>query len=195
MGTCSNYSSLVSITGSSTARTMEGDSTNTEVANNDTENSSETELAGRGKGDDNGRGGRPGNNETVVKAGNGKGQAPAEAGQGKGDPEAGQGKGGDDAASADTASTSRIADIAPGTFSVAIGPNPTVDQFGLTVTAAGDEPINVKIYDMNGRLCIEEKNITPNESIKLGYQLSAGHYIAHIEQGKKKEIVKLVKTN
>lgn len=80
-------------------------------------------------------------------------------------------------------------------FQVSVGPNPASEVFGVRVASSSEEPVTVRVYDMNGRLCIEEKNVTPNVTAKLGYALAAGHYVAQIEQGKNKETIKLVKSN
>ena len=198
LGSCTDYSAPVSITGSSSARTTGEDSLNVETSNDQNQETmpDRSSMAGEGKGDSKSKGEAPGNgnDQPAARAGNGKGDAPSEAGTGKGDAEAGQGKGGDAPAQEEEAAA-KISEIAPNTFNVSIGPNPTLDQFGVTVNTSGLEAINVKVYDMQGRLCIEEKNMAPNETTKLGYQLAPGHYIAHIEQGKKKEVIKLIKAN
>lgn len=83
----------------------------------------------------------------------------------------------------------------PEFFQVMVGPNPASEVFGLRVASSSEEPVTVRVFDMNGRLCIEEKNVTPNVTAKLGRTLAAGHYIAQIEQGVNKETIKLVKAN
>jgi hypothetical protein len=91
-------------------------------------------------------------------------------------------------------STGAAGSITP-IFNVSVGPNPTSEVFGFKVNTTYEEAITLRVYDMQGRLCIEEKNLTPNETNKLGAALAAGHYIAQIEQGKNKETIKLIKSN
>jgi hypothetical protein len=205
VGTCSDYSAPVSISGSGTAKNN-GDSLMAEYnlpseMTHESQSRADNEMLGKGKGDKNSRG--SGDGEVLVKTGEGKGKVESKAGEGKGEAvvKAGEGKGGNstgqpaDAGEEGEASKTGVAAISENVFNVSIGPNPSAEQFGITVTTSGLEPINVRVYDMHGRLCIEEKNIAPNETTKLGYQLASGHYIAHIEQGKRKEIVKLIKAN
>jgi hypothetical protein len=106
-----------------------------------------------------------------------------------GDPSAGNGN----APSSPTTGVSSPAVV--DVFNVAVGPNPSNEHFGFKVNTSHEEPITVRVYDMNGRLCVEEKNVTGNETVKIGATLSAGHYIAQVEQGLKKQTIKLIKSN
>jgi hypothetical protein len=199
LGTASAYSSQVSITQGGVARTSGIDS----LMANDI--SKEANAPGRTKNDNTVKDGHS------IKIGGTRG----------GDPKVGQGRGGNNADantqadrnetkvggarggnSADTTaeetqsnSSDPKAKIASNVFGVKVGPNPSTEQFGFTITGPEDETINVKVFDMNGRLVIEEKNVTPNQTLNIGHQLAAGHYIAQVEQGNKKQVIKLVKSN
>lgn len=101
----------------------------------------------------------------------------------------------DDATSITSEPAETAVTIGAHVFDVKVGPNPTAEQFGVTVTTGAAEPITLRIFDMHGRLCAEEKNMAPNETIRIGSSLASGQYIAHVEQGSKKEVIKLIKAN
>jgi hypothetical protein len=198
VGTQNAWSSPVSITQGATVR-LNGDSTT--AANEPVE--ANNEIKGRPGKNEEGNGknavigkSRPGSNNNsngnVNQVGKPRSGADnntnaiGQARSGASDTTASEAQNGSDAAARS---------IGENVFNVKIGPNPSNDVFGFTVNTSGEEPITVRVFDMNGRLCVEEKNLTPNETVKLGEQLASGHYIAQVEQGQKKQVVKIVKAN
>lgn len=102
---------------------------------------------------------------------------------------------GGDNGGGDLGPTTGVNDAKGDFFHTVVGPNPTNDQFGFKVNTSFHEPVTVRVYDMNGRLCYEKKNFTPNEKVSIGHTFAAGAYIARVEQGERKQTIKLIKAN
>lgn len=195
LGTCADYSSQVSITGAATLK-MNGADTlygrinigkakvkgdpGKAMAGKDAKERGKVKTGKKASGKD-----EPGN------------EAKAEGPAGKGDESSGK----DDASmesmeeSDESSARTEASPVTENVFNVSIGPNPSVDQFGIKINTSGEEPVKVSIYDMNGRLCLEKKDLPCNETVKLGYELSPGQYIVQVEQGGRKEAIKIVKSN
>ncbi|MES2747767.1 MAG: T9SS type A sorting domain-containing protein [Bacteroidota bacterium] len=77
-------------------------------------------------------------------------------------------------------------------LSVALAPNPTLDNFGLQIKASSDENVSVRIIDTNGRI-IQEFLSNPQEIIHFGERLSSGLYFIEITQGMERRILKAQK--
>ena len=71
-------------------------------------------------------------------------------------------------------------------------PNPTTNNFSITVEANAKEKIMMQVVDMYGRI-IETRNVNANSIIKLGDRYRAGTYFVRIIQGKEHQEIKLVK--
>jgi hypothetical protein len=71
-------------------------------------------------------------------------------------------------------------------------PNPSAKGFMLNVTGDAASQLMLRVIDISGRI-IEVKNVTPNQSFRIGDNYRAGMYFAEIIQGNERKIVKLVK--
>ena len=71
-------------------------------------------------------------------------------------------------------------------------PNPSAKGFMLNVSADAGSQLMLRVMDISGRI-IETKNITSNQSIRIGDNYHAGMYFAEVVQGNERKIVKLVK--
>lgn len=74
-------------------------------------------------------------------------------------------------------------------------PNPSGSSFNFRLTTTSSEPVDLKIFDMTGRLIQEYTSISPDKIIKAGENLGAGIYIAVLTQGEFRKTVKLNKVN
>ncbi|MBL7745570.1 MAG: T9SS type A sorting domain-containing protein [Chitinophagaceae bacterium] len=75
---------------------------------------------------------------------------------------------------------------------VSIDPNPATDYFNLHIRSVSTEKIEVKLFDISGRL-ISGMTGTNNQTIRFGKDLLPGVYIAEIRQGQQRKTIKVVK--
>ena len=87
---------------------------------------------------------------------------------------------------------SEIAQLTPDILDVIAYPNPTTNNFSITVEAAAKEKITMQVVDMYGRI-IETRNISANSIVRFGDRYRAGTYFVRIIQGKQHKELKLVK--
>jgi hypothetical protein len=71
-------------------------------------------------------------------------------------------------------------------------PNPSAKGFMLNVTGDASSQLMLRVMDISGRI-IETKNVTSNQSVRIGDNYRAGMYFAEVAQGNERKIVKLVK--
>ena len=77
-------------------------------------------------------------------------------------------------------------------LNVSATPNPSSDRFRLHVTSASKELIRVRIVDLFGRMKGEIK-IQPNQTVFFGNDLKPGMYVVEVNQGTKREVIKVQK--
>jgi len=78
-------------------------------------------------------------------------------------------------------------------FKVKVYPNPGAGASNIQVISKSNEPITVRIMDMNGVVREVSSKLSKTNSISVGTNLSAGTYMAEVTQGKNKQMVKMVK--
>jgi len=78
---------------------------------------------------------------------------------------------------------------------VKVSPNPTENVFRIQVKSSSNEPITLRIVDMNGRLRIMDKRLSNENVITVGGELTGGIYMAEVMQGNNRKVYKLVKLN
>jgi len=71
-------------------------------------------------------------------------------------------------------------------------PNPTTNNFTISVNAKTNERLTMQVVDMYGRI-IETKNVTVNTLIRFGGHYTAGTYFVRVTQGKQHKEIKLIK--
>ena len=76
-----------------------------------------------------------------------------------------------------------------------VAPNPTEDACNITYKSNSKEPLQVSVYDMNGKTVYNEtdKNVSEqmNKTISLK-ELGKGIYFVHLTQGKQSEVRKVI---
>jgi hypothetical protein len=79
-------------------------------------------------------------------------------------------------------------------FKVTTFPNPFETEFNINLTPQSTDPIELKIYDMLGRL-IENHYVKPSEinSIRMGTTYPPGFFTVLIKQGQQERNVKVLK--
>jgi hypothetical protein len=88
-----------------------------------------------------------------------------------------------------------IVEVQQPDFKVNVYPNPTAYDFSIQVMSKTNEPITVRILDLNGKVMSVGKAFSKGNNIKVGANLLGGTYIAEVIQGSNKQVVKLVKLN
>jgi len=81
--------------------------------------------------------------------------------------------------------------LQPG-LSITVWPNPTVNYFNLKVNSQGKEKVQIRMYDMTGKL-VQGKTGLPEETYLLGEGVVSGMYIIEVRQGSKSVRTKLTK--
>jgi len=79
-----------------------------------------------------------------------------------------------------------------GRLAIVAMPNPSAKGFMINVTGDVGSQLKLRVMDISGRI-IETKNVTSNQTIRIGDNYRAGMYFAEIMQGNERKIVKLVK--
>ncbi len=80
-------------------------------------------------------------------------------------------------------------------FKVNVFPNPAAFEFSIQVLSKSNEPVIVRIMDLNGKVRSVQTQLSKNSIIKVGSRLLSGTYFAEVTQGSNKQLVKLVKLN
>lgn len=79
-------------------------------------------------------------------------------------------------------------------FDVVVMPNPTQQQFAVTVKSSDAKTaVSVRIATVNGKLIETKTGLSSGEVFKLGARYKAGVYFAEIIQGNNRRVVRLVK--
>ena len=95
----------------------------------------------------------------------------------------------------ETVETPVIVEEAKSAFRVNAYPNPSAGEFSLQVISQSNEPIRVRIIDMNGIVRSVSNVASKTNIIKVGANLLGGTYVAEITQGQNKQLIKLFKLN
>jgi hypothetical protein len=79
-------------------------------------------------------------------------------------------------------------------FGAVAYPNPFANNFMINVTTSTKENINIKVYDMVGRL-IEQRNVNTNEleTTTIGDRYPSGVYNVVVTQGEDVKTLRVVK--
>jgi hypothetical protein len=73
-------------------------------------------------------------------------------------------------------------------------PNPAGSHFNIAIRSKDNiQPVNLRVYDVTGRLVGEFKNVKPGSVIKMGETLKTGIYLMKVVQGNRRQEIKLVK--
>jgi hypothetical protein len=84
--------------------------------------------------------------------------------------------------------------VAKGTFSVVAYPNPFATNFAITIQTASQEVVQVKVYDMLGRLIEQKESVaSAMETTQFGNNYPAGVYNIIVKQGEITESLRMIK--
>jgi hypothetical protein len=82
---------------------------------------------------------------------------------------------------------------AANSFDVTVYPNPYTGQFHLKVLSSSTENINVKIYDITGKLLEEGREMPYGTDVILGSGYASGVYLVETNQGDNVKMTRVVK--
>jgi len=71
--------------------------------------------------------------------------------------------------------------------------NPSRSFFTIKMESKHELPVQVRIFDINGRPLESKANQVPNSTIQIGHNLGSGTYYAEFLQGKTRKVVQLIK--
>ncbi len=80
-------------------------------------------------------------------------------------------------------------------LSVKVLSNPSPDYFELKINGKADNSIQLKVYDLQGRVVETRSSLNSNQIVRLGMSYRPGVFVVQIVQGAEMKIVKLVKAN
>lgn len=78
-------------------------------------------------------------------------------------------------------------------LNVQVSNNPSTAEFSIKPVSATASPITLRITDASGKLIEVRYNVASNTLYKIGSNYKKGLYIAELQQGNQRKIVKLVK--
>ena len=79
-------------------------------------------------------------------------------------------------------------------FSARIVSNPSPNYFELQLSGNAGSKIQVKVYDLQGRMIEAKPSLQPNQTLKFGTFYSPGIYLLQITQGTQMQTIRLIKT-
>ena len=78
---------------------------------------------------------------------------------------------------------------------VSMYPNPFNSTVHVKIESNGADPIELKMFDLTGRLVIEKKNIETNFDLTLSNEIGTGIYFVQVKQGDYQKVLRMVKEN
>ncbi|RZJ34546.1 MAG: T9SS type A sorting domain-containing protein [Flavobacterium sp.] len=79
-------------------------------------------------------------------------------------------------------------------FTAVAYPNPFAESFAINVKTSMESPINVKVYDMTGRLLeSREVAVSDAETLAIGERYPSGVYNVIVTQGDEAKTLRVIK--
>jgi hypothetical protein len=78
-------------------------------------------------------------------------------------------------------------------LSVRVQPNPSRNEFTLSISSNSEEKLSIKVMDAQGRTVEQLSGVNANGTVLVGRKLLPGIYFAEVIQGKQKKILKLIR--
>ncbi len=73
-------------------------------------------------------------------------------------------------------------------------PNPFSSQLHIHVESSSAERIDVRMFDVTGKLVAVYPNMEPDTDLRVGAELTSGAYFVEVQQGQFRKVVRVVKT-
>lgn len=71
--------------------------------------------------------------------------------------------------------------------------NPSRTFFTIKMESKYELPVQVRVFDINGRPLESKANQLPNSTIQIGHNLGSGTYYAEFQQGTRRKVIQLIK--
>jgi len=81
-----------------------------------------------------------------------------------------------------------------GMLDAEVFPNPSSTYFSMKVYSDDDSPCVFILRDITGRIIERRESVTPGRQIEFGLQMANGIYLAEIQQGEERKVVRVVKS-
>ena len=85
--------------------------------------------------------------------------------------------------------------IAQDALSVRVLSNPSPNYFDLQISGKAESNIQLRVYDLQGRVVETKPSLQSNQTLKLGASYRPGVYLVQIKQGKQIQTIRLIKAN
>ena len=89
--------------------------------------------------------------------------------------------------------TKKVAVSTESDLEIKVMGNPSRSFFTIQMESKHDLPIQVRVFDINGRPLESKANQLPNSTIQIGHNLGSGTYYAEFLQGTRRKIIQLIK--
>ena len=80
-------------------------------------------------------------------------------------------------------------------LSVRVLYNPSPNYFELRISGNAESNIQLKVYDLQGRIVETKASLQANQTLRLGTSYRAGVYLVQVQQGTQMKTMKLIKAN
>ena len=84
--------------------------------------------------------------------------------------------------------------LAEESFTVKTFANPSSNHFELQIRGKADNSVQLKVYDLMGRIIETKPSLQTNQTLRIGTSYSPGIYLVQIAQGAQVQTIKLIKT-
>lgn len=78
-------------------------------------------------------------------------------------------------------------------FEMVVYPNPFTNQFNIRVESKTTENLNVRVFDIAGKLMSETQNLSSTDEFASGSELAKGVYFVEVRQDDFKKVIRIVK--
>jgi hypothetical protein len=77
---------------------------------------------------------------------------------------------------------------------VEVYPNPATSVFNFKIESTSDAPVQIKLFDLTGRLVVSLHDLSPKAMITAGADLETGAFMAEVKQGDYTKMIRVVKS-
>jgi hypothetical protein len=76
---------------------------------------------------------------------------------------------------------------------ITVAPNPTTTYFTLKVQGRNNQPVELRVVDVQGRVVDAKSKLGANSTVQVGYSYLPGIYFAEFIQGTERKVIQLMK--
>ncbi|GAA4743172.1 lectin-like domain-containing protein [Flavisolibacter ginsenosidimutans] len=79
-------------------------------------------------------------------------------------------------------------------FSLSAAPNPSAGYFNVLVKSGNQNPVEIRVTDVLGRIVFRQTNVMPNTTLRVGEKFGTGGYLIEAIQGANRQTLKVLKS-